>query len=116
MNRGTPSGVAVLPPAPWREAAATGRVIAALEAAGGAPRFVGGCVRDALLGRPVADVDIATPLKPDAVPAADRKSVVKGQRVSVRVALGGPRIIQEKTDTYTAKCNTSSCTKTQHTT
>ena len=29
--------------------------------AGGAARFVGGCVRDALLGRAVGDIDIATP-------------------------------------------------------
>lgn len=42
-------------------------VMQALEAAGGpgAGRFVGGCVRDAVLGRPVGDVDIATVLVPD---------------------------------------------------
>ncbi len=34
--------------------------------AGGA-RFVGGCVRNALLGQPVADVDVATQLLPDDV-------------------------------------------------
>ena len=33
-------------------------------------RFVGGCVRNALLGLPVDDIDIATPLTPDAVTAA----------------------------------------------
>ena len=33
-------------------------------------RLVGGCVRDALAGRPVADVDLATPEPPDAVMAA----------------------------------------------
>ncbi len=32
-----------------------------------APRFVGGCVRDALANRPVVDIDIATPLKPEQV-------------------------------------------------
>lgn len=32
-----------------------------------APRFVGGCVRDALVNRPVYDIDIATPLKPEDV-------------------------------------------------
>ncbi len=31
--------------------------------------LVGGCVRDTLLGRPVNDIDIATPLSPDAVMA-----------------------------------------------
>ncbi|HEY2481791.1 MAG TPA: CCA tRNA nucleotidyltransferase, partial [Caulobacteraceae bacterium] len=33
-------------------------------------RFVGGCVRDALLGREVGDIDIATPLTPPQVKAA----------------------------------------------
>ncbi len=44
----------------------------ALSAAGGpgCARFVGGCVRDALLGRTVSDVDVATTLRPDAVTAA----------------------------------------------
>jgi poly(A) polymerase len=51
---------------------ATRRVIEALTAAGGADcaRFVGGCVRDALLGRAVTDIDIATTLTPDAVTRA----------------------------------------------
>ncbi len=33
-------------------------------------RLVGGCVRDALAGRPGADIDLATPLPPDGVAAA----------------------------------------------
>jgi poly(A) polymerase len=49
------------------EEPATRAVLAAL-AAGGAPaRFVGGAVRDALLGRTVGDVDIATPAPPERV-------------------------------------------------
>jgi poly(A) polymerase len=54
-------------------------VIAALEAVGGAgcARFVGGCVRDALVGQPVADIDIATPLKPDQVMAALKAAKLK---------------------------------------
>src|SRR3954454_14962990 len=36
------------------------RLLAALGAAEGATRFVGGCVRDTLLGLPVSDVDLAT--------------------------------------------------------
>ncbi len=43
------------------------RVHDTLTAAGGEARFVGGCVRDALLGRKINDVDIATPLPPDRV-------------------------------------------------
>ncbi|WP_409449652.1 CCA tRNA nucleotidyltransferase [Brevundimonas sp.] len=46
--------------------------MAALTAAGGADcaRFVGGCVRNALIGAPIDDIDIATTLTPDAVVAA----------------------------------------------
>jgi poly(A) polymerase len=56
----------------WMTAPATKAVIAALEAAGGAgcARFVGGCVRNALMRRPIADIDIATTLTPDAVTKA----------------------------------------------
>jgi poly(A) polymerase len=47
-------------------------VFGALEARGGldCARFVGGCVRNAVLRRPVSDVDIATQLEPDTVLAA----------------------------------------------
>jgi poly(A) polymerase len=45
----------------WLTAPETLRV---MEAIGGEGRFVGGCVRNALLGAPVADIDIATPLLP----------------------------------------------------
>ena len=57
---------------PWLEASATRAVMAALEAAGGpgCARFVGGCVRNSLLGQPVDDVDIATLLTPDRTMAA----------------------------------------------
>jgi poly(A) polymerase len=42
--------------------------MAALDAARpGASRFVGGCVRNTLMGRPVDDIDIATQLTPDQV-------------------------------------------------
>lgn len=56
---------------PWITAPETRAVMAALETArpGGA-RFVGGCVRNALLGAAVDDVDIATQLTPDQVIAA----------------------------------------------
>jgi len=56
-----------LDPQPWMTEDATRAVIAALEAGGGKARFVGGCVRDALLGHPVRDIDIATPDPPEAV-------------------------------------------------
>lgn len=69
---------------PWLTAPATRAVMAALEAAGGpgCARFVGGCVRNALIGAPVADIDIATTLKPEetdrAIRAAGLRSVPTG--------------------------------------
>lgn len=54
-------------PQPWMLAAPTQAVVAALVRDGQTVRFVGGSVRDALLGRPVQDVDIATPDPPETV-------------------------------------------------
>src|SRR6201996_1595605 len=56
----------------WMTAPAAAAVLDALEAAGGADcaRFVGGCVRNTLIGRPISDGDIATVLTPDAVTRA----------------------------------------------
>ena len=51
----------------WMTAPETRAVLDALIKDGGEARFVGGCVRNALLGRDVDDIDIATPLTPDAV-------------------------------------------------
>ena len=52
---------------PWMRDAATRRVMRALTTPDAAPRFVGGAVRDALLGRPPREIDVGTPLTPDAV-------------------------------------------------
>ncbi|MBX7249506.1 MAG: CCA tRNA nucleotidyltransferase [Caulobacteraceae bacterium] len=61
-----------LPPVSWLTDPATVAVMDALEAAGGegCARFVGGCVRNTLMGRAADDIDIATRLRPDAVVAA----------------------------------------------
>jgi poly(A) polymerase len=59
--------VTILPEAPWRTRPGMAALLAAL--GGGNARFVGGAVRDTLLGLPVADVDVATLLAPDAVVA-----------------------------------------------
>jgi poly(A) polymerase len=48
---------------------ATRAVIAALTARGQRVLFVGGCVRDAVLGKAIKDIDIATPDPPDRVTA-----------------------------------------------
>ncbi|THD68169.1 CCA tRNA nucleotidyltransferase [Phenylobacterium sp.] len=64
---------------PWMTAADTAAVLDALEAAGGldCARFVGGCVRNTLLGKPVSDLDIATRLTPDEVTAALKAAGLK---------------------------------------
>jgi len=51
----------------WMTAAETRAVIAALTRKGAVVRFVGGCVRDAILGRKVKDIDIATHDPPQTV-------------------------------------------------
>ncbi len=59
--------VETIEPQDWMTASATRAVLAALEAGGAPARFVGGCVRDALAGRPIRDIDIATPARPERV-------------------------------------------------
>ena len=56
----------------WLTRRQTQAVFAALAAKGYAARAVGGAVRNALLGRPVVDIDIATPARPEQVIAAAR--------------------------------------------
>ena len=64
---------------PWMTAPATAAVFDALEAAGGpdCARFVGGCVRNAVLGQAIADIDLATTLTPDAVTQALKAAGVR---------------------------------------
>jgi poly(A) polymerase len=63
-------------------APATAAVLDALERAGAEARFVGGCVRDSLIGRAVKDIDIATDAVPErvvrALEAAGIKAVPTG--------------------------------------
>lgn len=56
-----------LPLAEWTRREDLAALVAALGA--GNARYVGGAVRDTLLGVPVKDVDVATPLRPDEVMA-----------------------------------------------
>ncbi|WP_170506389.1 CCA tRNA nucleotidyltransferase [Ruegeria arenilitoris] len=51
----------------WVTDPATQKVCAALTGAGAQALFVGGCVRNALLGAPVSDIDIATDARPERV-------------------------------------------------
>jgi poly(A) polymerase len=67
-----------LPDQPWLAAPETRAVVDALTRDGGQARFVGGCVRDALLGRPVKDIDLATSDPPEA-------AMQRLQRAGIRV-------------------------------
>jgi len=54
-------------PQAWMTAAETRAVLDALRAGGAAVRFVGGCVRDAVAGRQISDIDLATDAPPERV-------------------------------------------------
>jgi poly(A) polymerase len=79
----------------WLDHPATRTLIAALDSGGVDFRFVGGAVRNALLGRPVADIDIATPVTPEfvirAVEAAGLKAIPTGMAHGTVTALVGRR-------------------------
>jgi poly(A) polymerase len=66
-----------LEPQPWMTDADTVAVLDALASAGATARFVGGCVRDAVLGRSIRDIDIATDALPDDIIAALRRRRIK---------------------------------------
>jgi len=79
----------------WMTAPETAAVFDALEAEGGADcaRVVGGCVRNALIGQPISDIDIATTLPPErvieALKAAKLKSVPTGVEHGTVTAVSG---------------------------
>lgn len=68
--------------APWLESPLLLKVLSALGAPATDVRVVGGCVRDTVLGRPVTDIDLATPDLPttviDKLEAAGLKAVPTG--------------------------------------
>ncbi len=70
--------------ADWMTAPAARAVMHALSAAGGQARFVGGCVRNALIGRPIGDIDIATTLRPEAVQKAAARAGLKAVPTGLR--------------------------------
>lgn len=78
----------------WIEAAAVQQVLHLLTAAGHRGLLVGGCVRNALLHLPVADIDIATDARPDQVSALARAAGLKVvptgiEHGTVTVVIGG---------------------------
>ncbi len=80
---------------PWMAAPETHAVFAALTADGAVVRFVGGCVRDAVLGRPIKDIDVATDDRPEKVvqllDRAGLKSIPTGIQHGTVTALSGHR-------------------------
>ena len=82
-----------LPDAPWQGRAGIARLLEALGAAEGETRYVGGCVRDTLLGLEVSDVDLATRLAPEEVirrlEAARIKAVPTGLAHGTITAVSG---------------------------
>lgn len=69
---------------PFHDDAGAHAILAALPT--GSTRFVGGCVRNALWGEPVADIDLATQLEPQAV--ADALKAAKIKTVPTGIAHG----------------------------
>jgi len=61
-----------IPIQPWMTAPAAAAVFAALAAGGVTARFVGGCVRDAVLGQAIGDLDVCSPASPEQVLALAR--------------------------------------------
>src|SRR3546814_8215999 len=72
------------------------RLLRALGAAEGETRFVGGCVRDTLLGIDVSDIDLATRLEPGAVIERLKRAHIKAVPTGIAhgtvtaVLQGGP--------------------------
>lgn len=85
------------PPA-WMSDAPSLRLFAALAAAGIAARFVGGCVRNALLGRAIDDLDLAVDRPPEtvmrALEAAKIKAVPTGLRHGTVTAIADSRVFE----------------------
>ena len=85
------------PPA-WMSDAPSLRLFSALGAAGIAARFVGGCVRNAVLGRTIDDLDLAVDQPPPAVmralEAARIKVVPTGLRHGTVTAIADSRVFE----------------------
>jgi poly(A) polymerase len=62
---------------PWLRDETVQHVLAVLAARGGGARIVGGAVRNALMNRPVTDIDIATDQLPDQVISLAKKAGIK---------------------------------------
>lgn len=66
-----------LPLESWMTTPAIKRLFKAIPDSQNTLRFVGGCVRDALIGKPVQDIDLATSHKPEEIMTALKKEGIK---------------------------------------
>jgi poly(A) polymerase len=80
-----------LEPQPWMDTPQVRALFDSLDRAGIAARFVGGCVRNAVLGRAIDDIDMAVDKPPEtvmrALEAADLKVVPTGLKHGTVTAL-----------------------------
>ena len=65
------------------------KIVSKLQAAGFAAFWVGGCVRDFLLGREPEDFDIATDARPEQVEELFKKTIPVGKKFGVMVVVEG---------------------------
>ncbi len=90
-----------LPAAEWRARPGLARLIDALDGAAQMARWVGGAVRDSLLGLPVADLDLATRFAPDEVvrrlEAAGIKAVPTGIAHGTVTAVSAGTVVEVTT-------------------
>jgi poly(A) polymerase len=74
-----------------------GEIVARLHTAGFAAFWVGGCVRDFLLGREAQDFDIATDARPEQVEKLFRKTIPVGRKFGVVIVVEGGQQFQVAT-------------------
>src|SRR5471032_2088439 len=73
------------------------KIVGQLQAAGFAAFWVGGCVRDFLLGREPQDFDIATDAKPEQVEKLFKRTVAVGRKFGVMIVVEGGHQFQVAT-------------------
>lgn len=77
MTPGTLKAAGCLGTVPWRDDPAVRALFAALDGGGIVARFVGGCVRNSVLGRAIDDYDLAVDTRPEAVMRALQAAKIK---------------------------------------
>lgn len=83
----------VIKPPPWLVSIQTRTILSALQDAPATVRFVGGCVRDHLLGKTVTDLDLATTLEPSNVLQQLENATLKA--VPLGIAYGSVLVVME---------------------